>query len=472
MNNIQNNNHIIEGEILSSLLKLSIPTILAQLMQTVYNLADTLWLGRFGANAVAAISVGFPLVFLLISFAGGITLAGTTLVAQYKGAGDQEMVNKTASQLLSFLLLISFGIMVIGLLFNKDFLILMGTPNDILNDAVGYLNIIFMGLPLIFMSFIFSSTLRGSGNTVTPMKLMIMSVIINIILDPFLIFGWSIFPELGVKGAAIATVFSRLISSSVALYYLVKGNKGIKLRVKYMIPTLAFIKKVTYLGMPSAIEQSARSIGQIVMTGIVTGYGSLAVAAFGIGNRILSVAILPTRGFSSGATTMVGQNLGANQEARADKSGLISVGINSVGMILLGIVVYFFSGDIIQIFNDNSEVVLIGSEYLKFLSFSFIFIGTMFIVNGIFRGAGNTVLPMVFSLVSLLVLRVPLATILAKFKFGLSGVWWAILISNLVSGLVAFIWFLVGDWKKEVIDKKEVEIEDSIDNDKLKIDLV
>lgn len=478
LKNISRNNHVIEGKILNSLFKLSIPTILAQLMQTVYNLADTLWLGKLGAEAVAAVSVGFPLVFLLISFAGGIALAGTTLVAQYKGAQNQEMVNKTASQLLAFLLLISFGIMIIGFSFNEEFLILIGTPSNIFNSAIDYLNIIFMGLPLLFMSFIFSSLLRGSGNTVTPMKLMIVSVIINVILDPFLIFGWWVFPKLGVQGAAIATIFSRLISSSLALYFLIKGTKGIKLRAKYMLPTWEFIKKVTYLGMPSAIEQSTRSIGQIVMTGIVTSFGSLAVAAYGIGNRILAMAILPTRGFSSGATTMVGQNLGANQEKRADKSGLISIGVNLIAMIGLAIVVYFFSGAIVQTFSDNFKVISIGSQYLKFLSISFAFMGTMLIINGVFRGAGNTVLPMVFSLFSLLILRVPLATILTRFQLGLSGVWWAIFISNLVSGVVAFIWFLVGDWKKEVIEKKDKkdkkdkkEIENNIDNGKLEVDL-
>src|SRR6056297_257685 len=189
---------ILESSIAKAIFKLSWPIMIGNTMQVLYNLADTFWVGKLGAESVAAISVGFPLVFLLISIGGGMTIAGTTLVAQYTGADDQRSTNHVSGQILMFVTILAIIFSIIGLVFNYDILQLMGTPKSIIKDATQYLNIKFGGVTFMFLFFVFSALLRGYGDTKTPMRMMVASTIINIIIDPFLIFGWLFFPKLGV----------------------------------------------------------------------------------------------------------------------------------------------------------------------------------------------------------------------------------------------------------------------------------
>ena len=444
--------NVLEGSILSTLWKLALPIMIGNSMQVLYNLADTFWLGKVGADAVASLSVGFPIVFLLISIGGGITVAGTTLVSQYKGAGDEERTNRVASQVLIFVMSLSIILSILGVKFNRQLLELIGTPANLLTTAESYLDIIMGGVSFMFLFFIFSALLRGYGDTKTPMRMIVASTILNIILDPFLIFGWGVFPRLEVLGAGIATVFSRAVAGLIGLIILMKGHKGIHLRLKYLKPDWKYIKRIIKIGFPSAGEMSIRALGMTAMMGIVTNYGSAVVAAYGIGMRVLSVIMMPSRGFARAATTMVGQNLGAAKIERAEKSVWMSSALAFAILSIAGGLFFSFAGQIIAIFNNDPAVLAVGKNLIRVLSLSFGFIGIKIVLGGSFRGAGNTGIAMALAGVSLFVLRIPLTKLLADLlEWQAAGIWWGIAIESFLSALIAAIWFKSGTWKESAI---------------------
>jgi len=448
--NKDNREAILNDSIPKTLFKLSWPIMVGNTMQVLYNLADTFWVGKLGADSVAAISVGFPLVFLLISIGGGMTIAGTTLVAQYTGSDNKEMADHAAGQIFSLVIFLSIIFGTAGFIFDRTILGWIGAPANIMNDAVAYLDIIFAGVAFMFIFFVFTALLRGVGDTKTPMKMMVFSTLFNIILDPFLILGWGFFPQMGVRGAAIATVLSRALAGLYGIYLLFEGKKGIKLKAKNLIPDFELQKRIIKLGTPSAAEQSIIALGMTFLMGIVSEFGTLAVAAYGIGNRILSVVMMPMRGLSMATTTMVGQTMGADDADRAEKIAWTAVGLTFGLMTALILITQVFPAQIISVFNDNPEVVNIGVSFLKIVGLSFGFLGVRIVIGGSFRGAGNTVAAMVLAVVALWGFRVPLARLLSEyFQLGTNGIWWGMFMSNLLSAIIGAFWFKKGSWKEE-----------------------
>ena len=448
-----NREHILKGPIISTLFKLAWPVMIGNTMHVIYHLADTFWLGKLGASAVAALSIGFPLIFFMISIGSGITVAGTTLVAQYMGSGNRKMANKITGQIFTSVGLLSIILAVIGVIFNKKILQLMGAPAKILPEASAYLDIIFAGVPFMFVLFIFAALLRGYGDTKTPMKMMVFSTILNIILDPFLIFGIGFFPKLGVQGAAIATIFSRAVAGILGVYILFSGTKGLHLTWKSLKPDYHEIKKIFTLGLPSAGEHSVVALGMTVLMSIVSQFGTMVVAAYGIGSRILSVVMLPSRGLATATTTMVGQNLGAEQTDRAEKTAWTSSGIIFLLLTILAGLSNLFPAAIIRVFNSNPEVIEVGKSFLRVVGFSFGFLGVRFILGGSFRGAGNTVIAMILAIIALWGFRLPLAHFLSSYlQWGTRGIWWGMFFSNFITAIIAAVWFKRGGWKAKAIE--------------------
>lgn len=457
--NSGNYKYITEGPILKGLIKLSLPIMLSQLMQTLYNLADTLWVGRVGPNAVAAISISFPLLFLLIAVAAGLTIAGTAIIAQYKGAGNNKEINRVLGQLVTFISGVAIIIAIIGILFSEKMITWMGAEPIIIREATGYIRIIFAGLPFMFGFFIFSSILRGIGDTITPAIMMFASVVLNIVLDPLLIFGIGPFPEMGVQGAAVATIFSRGVVTIYAAYLLIRGIRGLKLNFDNLIPDLKLIKMIVKIGFPSSVEQSMIALGQLVMTTLVTSFGTMTLAAYGIVNRVISVPIILAFGLAAATTTMVGQNIGAEKKERAEKTALISITTIFVSLSVVGIFLFISPTFIIGVFNKASDVLKYGSNYLRIIGLTVGFIGVMNVGNGVFKGAGKTVPPMIISSFSQWFFRVLLGYLFA-FILGWeqSGIWWAIAIANIGGSLMCISWLKISNWSTKIIKDKKPDV--------------
>ncbi len=441
------------GPILPILLTLSWPIMVGNLLQTAYNLADTIWVGRLGPEAVAALSLSFPIVFFLLSLGMGFTIAGTALVAQYTGAGDQDGVSRVSGQILTFVFIIAVVFAAVGFVLAERLLSIMGAEPEVLPLAVDYLRVLFTGVPFMFFSFLFAALLKGWGDTFTPMLIMVGSTVLNIVLDPFMIFGWWGFPALGVAGAAWATVISRGLAAVVAAWLLFRGRVGIRIEPRHLAPDFPLIKKIAVIGLPAAAEQSMVALGMAFMTGTVALFGTISLASYGIGNRVFSLVVMPSMGLAGACTTLVGQNLGAGKLDRAEQTAWMTTGIAFGAMAVLGILVWAIPTPIISVFNDHPQVLEQGSAYLAIMALSFPFAGARFIINGAFRGAGNTVPAMVNSILSLWVFRVPLANLLARtLAWGTDGLWWGVALANIGGAVAAAAWFRRGKWKSRVID--------------------
>ncbi len=443
-----------DGPILPALLTLSWPIVFSNLLQTAYNVADTFWLGRLGDWAVAAVSVSFPIIFLFISLGIGLTIAGTAMVAQYIGAGRQDRANYLSSQTLGFVGLMALGLSALGYLLSPQILHLLGPEPEVFREALVYLRTWFLGIPFIFGFSVFQALVKGYGDTINPMKVMVGAVLLNIILDPFLIFGWGFFPALGVQGAAVATVFSRACAAAVGLTILFRGTLGLKVNARQLRPELETVLTILRIGIPAALEHSMKAIGITVMTAIVAGFGTPTLAAFGVGNRISSVVFLPSLGLGQATTTMVGQNLGARREDRAEEATRLGSKIAFIALALFGVLTYVFSEQVSAVFLPGEfAAIALTSQYLRLVAFSYGFLGVMNVANGAFRGAGRTATAMAFALLSMLGLRVPLAYLLSHFTtLGVQGLWWSVAIANVLGGAAAFWWFTLGRWKGRIID--------------------
>ena len=447
-------NHIVEGPIVRSLFALAWPIMTSNLLQTMYSVIDTLWLGRLGKEALAALTLSWPVIFLVISLGAGLGVAGTALVAQYTGAQEEEEADRVAGQAFSFLL--SFGL-ILGLggyLAAGPILKLLGAEPEVFRLAASYMRIIFASLPTMFALFAFSALLQGWGDTFTPMKLSFISVGLNILLDPLLIFGLGPFPRWEVSGAAVATALSRGTLAIYGIYLLFFDRVGISLKPGHLRPRIGIIARLARIGFPASVGHAGTALGFSVLMGIVARFGTATIGAFGVGNRVISLAMMPAMGLGQATTTMVGQNLGRDQPRRAEQIVWTSTGINATILGAAGLFSFLFRHDLVRIFIDDPAVIESGAELFRLVSFSLPFVGILQVMIGTYQGAGRTLYSMLFSLVRLWVLRLPLAYLLGGVRgMGSDGIWWAMSLSNLGAAFLALGFFLTGNWKEKVIER-------------------
>lgn len=287
-----------QGSILSALMHLAFPIIVANVLQTMYQLIDTFWLGRLGANAVASVSLSFPVLFLVLSLGGGLTLAGTVIVSQHKGSGDQDAVNYASSQTVAVIFVISILLAVVGYFSAAPLMRLIGATDAILKDAVVYFKVSSWGFIFLFMFFVYQSLMRGIGNVVVPMYVVLATVLLNLVLDPLFIFGYGPIPAYGVAGAAVSSIITQAISAIIGLFILFRGKSGIQVYWSKMAWDFDWVKRLFKLGIPSSLDQSSRAMAMTAMVMLVTTYNNDIVAAYGLGARILSLIIVPALGLS------------------------------------------------------------------------------------------------------------------------------------------------------------------------------
>lgn len=440
-----------KNHLLKPLLKLSAPIILANTLQSAYQLIDTFWVGRLGAGAVASVSLSFPLLFLILAMGLGLTLAGTVLVAQYKGMNDQKMVDMAASQTLSIMTIVSVVLAGSGVLLAEPLMQIIGTPDNIFADTVSYFRISSFGFVFLFIFFVSQSLLRGVGRPNVPMVIVSITVALNLFLDPLFIFGWGPIPAMGVSGAAVASVITQGLSALVGVYVLLDGKYGIKISRKCLIPEFKWVRMLVKIGLPASVEQSTRAMSMGVMIILVTAFGSEMVASYGIGARILGFIVIPALGFAIATTTLVGQYIGAGSVGKAEQAGMISIKVSFYSLTVVGIILFLLAEPITALFVPGEpEVIRQGALFIKIMAPSFGLLAMQQVINGIFNGAGKTAISMIISIISLWMMRFPIAFVLShNTSLGVEGIFWSFPISNLLAAIMAFIWFRTGRWKPE-----------------------
>ena len=395
-----NRNNLTEGPILKSLIALSVPIIFANILQTAYQLTDTFWVGRLGTVAVAAVSISFPIIFLIISLGGGLAMAGTILVSQYKGKEDRKAVDHITSQTLLMVIIISIALAAIGYFLSPFFVNLMGTDKAVFQSAVSYMKISFVGVVFIFTYMVFQSLMRGVGEVKTPMYIVFGTVLLNLVFDPLFIFGYGFIPAFGVAGAAVATIGTQGVAAIIGIILLLKGEHHIQLHLNDLRPDVPLLKRMFKIGFPASIEQSTRALGMTVMTFLVATFGTLTLAAYGIGSRVLSFVIIPALGLSMATSTLVGQNIGAGKTERAEKITKLSAVAGFAILTIVGIITFLLAKQIVTIFTPGEpETIQSSALFVKIMALTFGFIGIQMSLNGLFRGSGNTMISMILSIV-------------------------------------------------------------------------
>jgi len=439
---------------------LALPIVVTNLFQTAYNLADTFWLGQYSTDALAAISFGFPLVFLLISLGMGLSVAGSVLVAQHTGAEETREAEYAASQTVTFAVLASLLLGGLGVVFIEDFLRLLGASADVLPLATSYLEVISGGLVFMFGFFVFIALMRGYGDTITPMLVMFGSVVLNIALDPFLIFGWWLFPELGIQGAAVATVFTRGLALFVGLAIMFEGSRGIQINVRDMAPDFTYLRRLARIGLPATVEGTGRALSMNLILVVVALFPDPVVAAYGIGTRVFSVIFLPAIAVARGVETMTGQNIGAGEPDRAEAAAALAAKVLFAVLSVLGVVTFLVPGQIVSVFvgagqESSAQVVSVGAEFLRYVALSFGFIGIMRSYTGSFRGAGKTLTAAAISVLMLGVIRLPVAWFSAQ-AIGETGIWVAFAVSNGIGATLAYAWYQRGTWRDADLTESDI----------------
>ena len=425
------------------------PLVLASLVQNLYNLVDSIIVGRFiGKEALAAVGASFPVIFTLISFVIGIGSGATTVIAQYFGARDMQNVSRTVDTIFIFFFLASIVVSITGIAFSEDIFNLMGLPAEVIPEAKSYMNVYLAGMFLMFGVNGIGSILRGVGDSRTPLYIVTVAAILNTLLDLVFVLwlGW------GVGAIAFATVLSHGIALVVSIVYLNRKHPVIHLSFKNLRFSMSIFRSCLRIGLPTGFQQSFVSMGMLAVMGIVTTFGTNAVAAYAAALRIDSFAKMPSFAFSSALSTFTGQNVGANNPERI-KAGLRStLFVSLIYSISVTILVVLFGQAMMKLFTTDEEVIRIGQDYLVIVSSFYVFFTAMFAYTGMLRGAGATLVPMLITLLSLWVVRVPLSVYMAA-NFGVNGIWWALPVSWLLGLVATWAYYHSGRWKnKGVID--------------------
>lgn len=439
-----------QGSIPRHLLLFSLPLFAGNLLQVLYNTVDSIWVGRFvGVEALGAVSVSFPLMFALLSMIFGITMATTTLVAQYRGAKNEDRVRQTVTNSMTLMSLGALVMSVLGVLFRYQLLDLIRTPVEMRQMAADYLGIFMAGLLPLFVYNALGAILRGLGDSKTPLTFMVWATLANIILDPLLIIGVGPFPQMGVAGAALATVLSQSVACLFMFRWVMKQTDLIPRERHYWRLDLGLIKLILKIGLPAGVQQTLVAFGMVAVVSVVNGFGKTVVAAFGAASRLDQLAFLPAMSIGLAVTSMVGQNLGARQFDRVSSIVRWAALIGITTGTLVGLLAIFNPTVLMVLFTTDQQVLTEGSAYLQVMGFVYVGYSLLFILGGVMRGAGDTIPVMIFTVVALWLFRVPLAFLLSQYM-GSRGIWLGIGISAYLGLLLHLIYYLSGRWKRRV----------------------
>jgi len=418
----------------------------------LFSLVDAWWVGRLGAEPLAGVS-GASFVFWALEAIGNMASTGmVALVAQYTGARRTDKARHLAGQ--GLLLALSLGVLMGWLtrLLQKDLVRLMGMSGRVASSGGSYLSYISGGLFLIYGSLALEAVFRGQGDTRTPFKIISVALLLNAILDPFFIFGIGPFPRLEAAGAALATVLARAIGLVASLIILRHRQFTIKLRSKSGdLIDWQTLGQIVRIGAPIAFSGMMFSISYMLLTRVISPYGSESLAALGLGHRLEGLFYFTALGFSVAAAALVGQNIGAGRPREAEKSAWGTLGYACAITAVLSILYFMFAEGLIRFFIDNAGVIGEGRRYLRIITIFEVFLAFEVVLEGAFSGSGHSLPPMLVS-VPLTLSRIPLALYLSgPLGLGSTGIWWAISATTGVKGIIIGIWFKTGTWKKNKI---------------------
>ncbi len=450
--------NLTEGNSGSLIFKFAIPMLIGNVFQQLYNIVDSIVVGRYvGKEALAAVGASFPLIFMLISFVVGVAMGTTIIISQYFGAKDMKMVKRSIDTMYIFLFFASIIVTILGITLSGPIFRLINLPEDVMPQAIAYFNVYLTGMIFFFGFNGISSVLRGLGDSKTPLYFLVIATLMNIALDLLFVavFKW------GVVGAAWATVISQAGAFISGIIYLNRTHEVVKLNSLKLVFDRAIFRKSLMIGLPTGLQQTFVSMGMLAITRIVNGFGTDVIAAYSAAGRLDSLAGMPAMNFGAALSTFVGQNLGANKPERVRQGFKATLMMSGALALVTSLFVIVFRQQLMHLFTDDAAVISIGADYLVIVSSFYIFFSTMFVIGGVMRGAGDTLIPMFITLFALWAIRIPAASILSRY-FGVDGIWWSIPVAWFIGMLLSYLYYLKGNWKKKVVVNRSTLVADEV----------
>lgn len=433
------------------ILRFATPMLIGDIFQQLYNVVDSIIVGRFiGDKALAAVGASFPVIFVIIALVLGIGIGSTVVISQYFGARNFDMVKRAANTIYIFLLISGVVVTAIGLMASGAIFRMLHLPEELMKPARTYLNIFMLGMVVMFAFNAIASILRGIGDSKTPLYFLLISTLTNVGLVLLFVvkFRW------GIVGAAWATVISQVVAFIIALIYLNHSQHMLSINLRTMKFDRQIFRQIVKIGLPTGIQQTMVALGSMAMMGIVNSFGTTVIAAFTVASRLDALIATPIMDFAAALSGFVGQNIGANKIDRV-KRGLRSTLKISISFCVVNIaIILIFGHSLMGIFTKSSDVIAIGYQYLLVVSLFYIIFAVMFSINGLLRGVGAAVVPMYITLLSLWIFRIPLAYLLSKtFGMGALGIWWSIPIGWTMGAIAAVAYYRHGSWKNKSLVK-------------------
>lgn len=444
MDKRKGNTDLTEGKVWKVIVRFALPLLVGNLLQQFYNITDSIIVGQFlGKEALAAVSASFFIYYFIISLVIGVGSGTTVVISQLFGAKQYQKVQLAFSSFFIFMLVGGIILSIAGIIFAEPVFRLTNTPEEVIPQAVAYFRI-YIGGTFLFVTFnSIISILRGVGESVRPMLFILITTVLNIAFDLLfiLVFKW------GIEGAARATVVSQGIGMCIALVYVNNTHPLLSIKKQDMLFDWKLFKESLKIGLPTSVQQCAIALGLIALLGIVNSFGTNTLTAYGAAGKIDTIITQAILTLSGALAAFCGQNIGAGRLDRVKKGVQFTMYTNIALGLLTFAAVYLFGNEMMRIFTKDIDVVAIGKEYLLIIGGFFIVHGALNVYNGALRGAGDTLFPMITSLVCLWLIRIPLAYYLSSW-LGRNGIWWAIGISITIGLIVTFVYYKIGFWKR------------------------
>lgn len=457
------------GSILGGVLSLSVPMIAASVLHSIQSMVDMFFVGKLGPDEMAAVGMSGSVIMVLATVFIGINTSTVAMVSRAIGEKDEARAGHVAGQSLLLTTFFSAIVGAVGWLASPHLMRAMGAEGPVAALGTGYLRIMFIGMFFMCAAYMISGVLQAAGDTMTPFLLGVLTTICNVILNPILIFGYFGCPALGVDGSATATVIARAVGFTVWVVALMRDKLRVTMALRDLAPSFKTMLRMLAIGIPSSLQMSIRSIMDLVMITIVAKFGTLVVAAYAVGGRIRMIGLFPVFGFASSAATMVGQNLGAKNPTRSQQSALVATGVSFLTTSATALMFFVFASPLITVFNDDPAVVSSGAALLRITAIGLCAASIGIVLSRSLNGAGDTITPLIITLVMLWGFQVPMAVYLSGVKeiWGFvipgtrlfesiavnneTGIWYAMVASSVMQATVTALWFSTGRWKRKKV---------------------
>jgi putative MATE family efflux protein len=443
-----NRDLLLNGNMVKAILSLAIPVVINSFLQTMYNLTDTYWLGRLGTAQLAAINLVTPVQNIVINFGSGITVAGSVLIARYLGAKKDDEARSMANQIFACAMIFSVFCAALIAVCTPSIVSWLGADGDTWTNGKTYLQLVILDMPFLYIVNMYAAINQAQGDTVRPMFLNLFGISINMLLDPLLMVVF----RLGAAGAALATVGAKAVPAVIAFILLHNREKDVYLDLRKLKFQKDKLKSILVIGLPTAIGGSTMQFGFLLMSKNVLKYGTQAMAAYGIGNKVNGVITLPSNGIGSAVATIVGQNVGAKQLDRAEQGYKLSRRISVIFLFIGGMILSRtpVSTAIVSIFSDDPEVIGMAADFLSVMAFWCFTNGVYNSSMGLFQGSGHTEVTMIIDASRLWIFRFATLFVCESWlHMGVRSVWYSVVVSNGISALLLWIVYKTGYWKKK-----------------------